>query len=850
MRTAPPPCRVPASTEVQRHFLAGVAGWDEEQVPLQRQADGELPAVQRLVDAVRFQAITAHATRAGTAVMGQIDGLLQNYATAAAQPDSAPNRLLRFQHLDAIEHAVYGFFDALADKGRTSPFRDKLRWLLDNVQREHQRLTARHAKAGGEVWTADNPGAHEKADVDLVWQNVLSGQGQLVLSNVFTHPVHADWFESHPGFDRAMLACVARLLSRPVGRALVTKAVGTAPLAPGAKTIALRPQQRAESAGGFPAVTKGGEDARARIRRTDDDSGWEANVGVSPAMQMDTMADSEWRVHDDHGNEILAPAFIILGHELVHAVHNLKGKNRKQVAAYGRGHPRERWVNAEEEQTIAKENELRQEHGLSTPRHEHTKISIPDRAAGLATSVAQDLANLRAQRHFSLTDFTPSNRSGMFDSTLDTTTGEMHVTVRLALRLLSMSTSTATEKEWTRKEADSWVKDLKKGIAKQWNDKGEFALRLPGRDADDLVVRPRFEVEASYTLMKHLTPADTAAAQPRAGRATGGDVATGAAHYDTSVYHGTTAGYRAGGVLGTYAPTIGPMHPAKDDVKDAAKTTHVVNDAIVAGGGRGQAFLFREDAKFMKHNDVLMDMITGSERSLLTRLLGGGHNGQTITVVGGVVAAHSDVVLTRFAQLVKGAYPPPVLRFPLVITGPKADATVVKNRLDALGLNNRLKVVVDPSVATVNVKVDAAYRATSKDKVGSQLTAAHEYGHMLGVPDDYNTLTPKAKAMLANYRHLDPGAGGVDITMDPAYDAGGGSGPKHPVAQEGFIELCGRAGVPVPTSFGMQHNTLMGSGDQMLRHHFATVWDALTTMVADHTRPEWWTIRVPPVRQR
>lgn len=80
---------------------------------------------------------------------------------------------------------------------------------------------------------------------------------------------------------------------------------------------------------------------------------------------------------DAEGQKIVAPTFITLGHELIHARHNQQGRNLERVDTqrYQDGGDRAGWKDREEYETIAHgpgvtENQLRQEHQLSA-RHGH-----------------------------------------------------------------------------------------------------------------------------------------------------------------------------------------------------------------------------------------------------------------------------------------------------------------------------------------------------------------------------------------------------------------------------------------------------------------------------------------------
>ncbi|MGH9038607.1 MAG: eCIS core domain-containing protein [Acidimicrobiia bacterium] len=808
-------------THVVQQGAAGTSEHGSGQASAQRCPD----VVQRLVSTARFQTVTASPTRAQHPLLPTLDGLLTSYAAASGDP--IPKR---FKRLDRIEHAIYGYFDAAPAKGNNDPFKSKLYWLLDQVQREHQTLTALNTTGGGAVWTSDSPNATETGEVASTWGLLQSGQGRAIINNIYSSAIH---FENHPEYKKDMLAAFARLLSRPAGRQVVFDAVGkVAANAP--PSIQLGPQRRSQIDAGVPAETAPTDDqAKAAwdsLGRT-----WTPGTGAESSMKMDALSDTEWRVYDANQNEILAPAFIVLGHELIHATHNLTGTNRKAKAYAG---PKANWWNAEEKQTIQQENQIRAEHGLNTARFEHTKTSNDERTATLSESTRQDIEVLRAESPFSLRDFVPATKTGLFDVDLDINTGVMTITMKINLQLISVSTPSKKDKLWTAKEAAKWVADFKTAITKQWENKFVFVLkRQPGQDAD-LTVTPRVRLDAGYTVIEEIDSTQDQAPTPK-GQGVGVHASP---HFSTSVYHGSPGGYQQASVAQNYNLRAGGPHLASAMAVASTKDARVMSDQIAAGTGAGESILFKDNVKFDKHNRAMMDFIQSEEKVALKRYMKNSAGILTVNMLAGAIDGPGQTSLREFSNLVKGTYPPLVLDYPLVIQGTKACVNRVKAFLKAENLPNRLKTSTRKGAGTVDIVIDPKYKVSTKDKVGRQITVNHEFGHMIGVPDDYVCLSATAKQKLQNYRFKD---GGVDAKMAPEYTVPG-PGPATPMlvtAQEEFIDLCERAGVPVPLSFGMKNNALMGSGDEMFAHHYATLWQALTDMVGHITPARWWKIQ-------
>ncbi len=80
----------------------------------------------------------------------------------------------------------------------------------------------------------------------------------------------------------------------------------------------------------------------------------------------------------ENGNYLNDPPFIGMAHELVHAMHNGRGKNRRELPS-----PKdEDWDNLEEYRTIfagkTSEQTMRHQYGLATPRYAHKHIEAKD----------------------------------------------------------------------------------------------------------------------------------------------------------------------------------------------------------------------------------------------------------------------------------------------------------------------------------------------------------------------------------------------------------------------------------------------------------------------------------------
>jgi hypothetical protein len=208
--------------------------------------------------------------------------------------------------------------------------------------------------AFGDYWVLpdDYKGPPPKADQQIireselnrtqkVWGELNGNSGKIKISEGALDG------KQYPGFKATVLLRLANLLSQPKGRELVSGLVD------GGQMVIIRPSQKRHEGG---ADTEGSGDGKSPEG---------CAVEMDPDLNDDTL-----KVFDNSGAEIQEPAFMTLGHELIHARHLAAGKaewgEQPSDASYG---------DKEEEDTIAggdlTENDLRAEHDMPS-RHGHT----------------------------------------------------------------------------------------------------------------------------------------------------------------------------------------------------------------------------------------------------------------------------------------------------------------------------------------------------------------------------------------------------------------------------------------------------------------------------------------------
>jgi hypothetical protein len=190
--------------------------------------------------------------------------------------------------------------------------------------------------APGELMTES-----ELSTVQKVWSQLKSGSGSLRIDET---DVEGNAFS---GFRARVLEMAAKLLSKPDGRRLLCDFLNSG------HEVSIRPSSK-PIAGGFS--TKNPADGRPS--RGKPGAGTWTTINVDPSL-----SETDVKVYDKAGQEIAAPMFVNLAHELIHARHIVLGVNKVKQKARN-----QKFGNAGEEETIKtgelSENDIRAEHGL------------------------------------------------------------------------------------------------------------------------------------------------------------------------------------------------------------------------------------------------------------------------------------------------------------------------------------------------------------------------------------------------------------------------------------------------------------------------------------------------------
>jgi hypothetical protein len=103
-------------------------------------------------------------------------------------------------------------------------------------------------------------------------------------------------------------------------------------------------------------------------------------------------------------------------------------------------------------------------------------------------------------------------------------------------------------------------------------------------------------------------------------------------------------------------------------------------------------------------------------------------------------------------------------------------------------------------------------------------TAVHEFGHMIGLKDEYRCLSQQAKNAMVQCNFINPSE--ADAVQTRAYAGATDTTPEAQPEMAEFVRYCHQAGVTVPL-FGQHTTSIMSSGNVFLPCHFVTLWAAL-----------------------
>lgn len=177
----------------------------------------------------------------------------------------------------------------------------------------------------------------------------------------------------------------------------------------------------------------------------------------------------------------------------------------------------------------------------------------------------------------------------------------------------------------------------------------------------------------------------------------------------------------------------------------------------------------------------------------------------------------------------------------------------IKNLFVPIGSEERyVKISIasaDPACTThldhINRILRDTAAASPPKSCPDQNTISHEFGHMLGLPDEYACISRSSEK---NIRHLGMNVFRSDHSFASwtSLQLPENAKDLDPVAsknQEMFLILCDKAQLPPPL-FGHSTTSLMSAGSVLQKHHAVTILEAFCDCMDDTTQMDDWEIRI------
>jgi hypothetical protein len=316
------------------------------------------------------------------AAVGQLLTELEDIKTN--QLDGKAKRKQLEKKFTELERKAYEWSDRRA-KEHLPPSPGALA-LLDSIQAAHKAVIDQVVANNEELPLPDGIDAEEARKAQDDWRHLVAADGNIKIDENRYNPADdTQVTETVAGYKSELLAHMARLLAIPSGRNMINQLMNNPGNDPD-KVVMIRPQTASEKQkSGFDGTATGvneygGEQPKdtSSLQNVKES---ERGKGVGSKVTMPQgMGDSSVVAYDEDGNLIVSPAFLVLGHELIHAKHNLTGRNRNAVPMSEE--KAKVWKNPEEKHTIkdgkTTEQTMRNEVGLTRKRFGHTKIERKD----------------------------------------------------------------------------------------------------------------------------------------------------------------------------------------------------------------------------------------------------------------------------------------------------------------------------------------------------------------------------------------------------------------------------------------------------------------------------------------
>ena len=263
-----------------------------------------------------------------TAMIDEADEMIAKTRTLSWRVWSKPAKQQHCDNLgtviDQAEHMIYSQVHSVAAAPADERREVDLKALLDQIQNRHLSYVDVLRKYDLRPVAPDIDAADTAAleSLSRTWSRITSGQGVSISAKPQPFGDDRDPAEL-AGFNTQILSAHARLLSRQHGRALVTD-LASRPGSPAVGVVPYHPEQIEFMGGNTDVGAEASADSENALAQNENAAG---SGSTSRVAVPHNFKDSQGA----KSGEPVTPAFLVYGHELIHAQHNMHGINVRDV---------------------------------------------------------------------------------------------------------------------------------------------------------------------------------------------------------------------------------------------------------------------------------------------------------------------------------------------------------------------------------------------------------------------------------------------------------------------------------------------------------------------------------------
>lgn len=456
-----------------------------------------------------------------------------------------------------------------------------------------------------------------------------------------------------------------------------------------------------------------------------------------------------------------------------------------------------------------------QKHANKSPIESHDHINSLPFQRGIISRKKKTPREQFNKAKFKLKDWIPSTGGGKFDAEYKPSKGQLKITVKVHFDFQDSAAyaSTATDPEdtvWKKSQKKAWYDKFVAAVMTKWGNIPTISCDKPG--FEDVAVKPLIDIQQVSKPSK--------------------------AHYAldvTKAFTKKTGGMRAGGMSGLTRDGGGAFQEfdTEDKINDPEVSQHLAQTEqrvnILPAYERDRERMITELATldpivFKDGNGELAD----------------GMDAKVVALIG---------VLTKLKKYsaLSGLHPIKIQ----IALGARESASLVGTRFGVLkeaienaGIEHPLTSQQIPGVVARSATIVAGPDTDdTKDKYlekWDRYTAAHEFGHMIGLLDEYcPAVSPELLIKMVDEGQISDEEAVVTNTNEARKG-------QDEASQTAYASLLDKTGLEAQSWSRANKDTqekstsLMSGGFEVLKQHYVTIWEALTELTKDHVEETHW----------